>query len=171
MGIRRRQTRRATPRLGCHRERGQRIAPRLWASGSEGSEARFALGGRLASGRTVNLTTDARAIGNQRERTQSTKVPRASHWDGDSSSGRRKNVGAYRKVLTSVLSRRRRSFDKFPNSYETTHGGFMRPDKGSISRACQSGEFFLVRLLAISGRNRWTWTLLRSCTPADRMPR
>src|SRR2546422_9502257 len=93
VGIRRRQTRRATSRLGSDRNCRQRIAPRLWASGSEGSEARFALGERLASGRTVNLTTDARAIGNQREQTQSTKVPRASHWDGGSASGRRKNVG------------------------------------------------------------------------------
>ena len=35
---------------------------------------------------------------------------------------------------------------------------------------CQSGEFFLVALSAILGRNRSTWTLLRSCIPADRMP-
>jgi hypothetical protein len=51
-------------------------------------------------------------------------MPRGSHWDGAQPLGRRKNLGADRKVLTSFLSRRCPSLDKFPNSYATRQGGY-----------------------------------------------
>jgi hypothetical protein len=80
-----------------------------------------------------------------------------------------------------LLRRPRHDFCRTGKSAaQTRTRGFMRPDKGLNFEALRVWRIFprpiigdfgtIVRLSAISRRNRSTWILLRSCIPADRIP-